>query len=172
MPKRLVAFAIDMVFIAMFAVMLHLLLRALTGSHLFDLTLSGWTLEGIAVLTLSLPTWLYFIGFESSPRKATPGKMLLHLMVTDDDGGPLKRSRVVLRTFVKMFPLEAAYLTFFLPTPWFSSQGRGEFRFGAFLVVGMSLMYLLMTTWNDEHQSMHDLIAEAFVVDKGRRLKL
>lgn len=172
MPKRLTAFAIDLAILFALLAPLQMLIDKLFGVSVLRADIEGFGLEGMALITLSLPTWLYFIYFEGSKWQATPGKMVLRLMVTDDDGHRLRARRAVLRTFVKMFPLEAAYLTYFIPSPWFTAYGRGEFRFGAILVVGMALVYLLITTWNEQHQSMHDLIAESLVVERQRAERL
>jgi uncharacterized RDD family membrane protein YckC len=169
--KRIVAFLLDMALMAVVVVLTQSLLGPLLGIGFFKGDISGWALEGYALLTVSLPTWAYFIFFERR-FQATPGKMLLRLMVTDDDGHPLRFPRLVLRTAVKMFPVETAYLTFLIPVPMISEQGRGEFRIGAVAVVGMIFVYLLMMTWNDARQSMHDLIAESCVIDRGRPLRL
>lgn len=171
MARRIAAFAADLLILAGFGAAIQILLAAMTGISLARTDLTGFQLEGLALLTISLPTWVYFIGFEMSALRATPGKMLFRLVVADDDGHPLRRSRVVLRTFVKLFPLEATYMTFFIPQPFVSAAGRGEFRFGFFIVLGMGFVYLLVTTWNEQHQSIHDLIAESVVIEKGKPQK-
>lgn len=170
--RRLTAFALDLVLLVLCLGALQLLFQRFLGFSVGDLSRSGWQLEGISLLTVSLPMWLYFYCFERGSWQATPGKKLLRMIVTDDDGGRLKPSKVLLRTFVKMFPIEGALLTYFLPSPWFTSAGKGEFRFGAIFVVGMGFVYLLMTTWNDQRQSMHDLIAETIVLEKGRGTRI
>lgn len=132
---------------------------------------NGFKLLAWIAVTVSLPTWLYFIIFEASRLQATPAKLLLHLRVTDDDGGRLRRLRVVLRTFVKLFPLDTLYVTLLIPTPLIHEQARGEFRFGGIFVLGMVALTLLMTTWNACKQSMHDLIAESCVLDVGHPMR-
>lgn len=169
--KRVIAFLIDLAIIACGVVFSQIILTSFTGISLIKGDRSGWFLAGWTLLTVSFPTWLYFIKFELW-RQATPGKMLMRLIVADDDGHPLRKKRVVLRTFVKMFPFDGGYLTFFIPAPMFSEQGRGELRIFMVMIAGMMLVYLLMMTWNDAHQSMHDLIAESVVIDKGKPWRL
>lgn len=41
---------------------------------------------GLGFILLTGSSWIYFVGFESSARQATPGKSFFHLMVSDLDG--------------------------------------------------------------------------------------
>jgi uncharacterized RDD family membrane protein YckC len=47
-------------------------------------------------------TWIYFAGFESSPRHATPGKMTLGLQVLTENGQPISFGRATGRHFAKI----------------------------------------------------------------------
>jgi uncharacterized RDD family membrane protein YckC/RNA polymerase subunit RPABC4/transcription elongation factor Spt4 len=49
-------------------------------------------------------TWLYFAIFESSPRQATPGKVILGMRVTDEDGEGLTFFFATVRFFAKFLP--------------------------------------------------------------------
>ncbi|MBW7997922.1 MAG: hypothetical protein FVQ81_15400 [Candidatus Glassbacteria bacterium] len=46
--------------------------------------------------------WLYFAVFESSPRQATPGKMMLGIFVTDIHGRRISFPRALARTLAKI----------------------------------------------------------------------
>lgn len=169
-PKRIAAFAIDLAFLACMLMLLHVVLDRLLSVHYEDV--EGFPLLAYSLLTVSLPMWLYFTFAESSRFGATLGKRLLRLRVTDDDGGRLGRGRALLRTIVKLFPVDTALATLCIPTPIFAPEGRVEYRFGTVLVFAMLMVYLFMTTWTETKQSMHDLIAESFVVQlpKPKRL--
>lgn len=167
-PRRLAAFAVDLSILAVGIGALQMLLRSALGFSILDLSQSGWTLELISLATVSPVLWGYFYFFEASYLQATPGKLAFRLRVADDDGGRLRPGRVLLRTSVKMMPIEGAFLAFYLPSPWFTAAGRGEFRLGAVFVVGMGLVYLMMSTWNPDRQCTHDLIADSIVLVRDR----
>lgn len=50
-----------------------------------------------------LAGWLYFTLFESSVWQATPGKRMLGIFVTDEQGVRISLARAVLRTVTKVF---------------------------------------------------------------------
>ncbi len=52
-------------------------------------------------MLLILIPWLYYAGFESSRSQATPGKLLVHIVVTDMAGNKPTFARVTLRHFAK-----------------------------------------------------------------------
>lgn len=78
--------------------------------------------------------WLYHAIFESNAGQATPGKRLLDLKVTDDNGERLSFGRATGRTFAKyisLLPLMAGYL---------------------------------MAGWTQKKQALHDFMASTLVV--------
>lgn len=72
------------------------------------LILSGY--GAVVILTL-----LYVAGFESADSQATPGKRLLHIMVTGTDGHRLSLGRALARNAAKLVSLLPAGLGFLLP---------------------------------------------------------
>ena len=62
------------------------LLLAVTG---VDVAHPLPNLTVILTVLNSIMAWLYFAGFESSARQATPGKRVLGIRVTDEDGDRL-----------------------------------------------------------------------------------
>ncbi len=67
--------------------------------------------------------WLYFAWFESSKYMATPGKMLLGLIVTDMDGNRLTFSKATLRLIAKILTNAIFYLGYICIA--FSSKKQG-----------------------------------------------
>jgi uncharacterized RDD family membrane protein YckC len=60
----------------------------------------GTVIAAYGVVLIVIP-WLYFAGFESSRSQATPGKLLMHIVVTDMTGNKPTFARVTLRHFAK-----------------------------------------------------------------------
>ncbi|HUU28486.1 MAG TPA: RDD family protein [archaeon] len=84
--------------------------------------------------------WLYFAVFESSPRQATPGKMMLGIFVTDLYGYRISFWRALGRTLGKVLSKMLCYLGY------------------------------LLALVTDRSQALHDLIAGTLVLepDYGR----
>ena len=88
--RRLLAYAIDAI-----------LLGAIT-TPLFMLLLSRGVGEQAANLLTIVISWMYFAVFESSDWQATPGKKLLGLVVTDEQGQKISVIRATKRYFAKL----------------------------------------------------------------------
>jgi len=84
--------------------------------------------------------WLYFALMESSTYRATPGKMLLGLVVTDTEGRPLTFGRATGRFFGKLLSR---------------------------LTLGIGYVMAGLT---EKKQALHDMLANALVVRKDRKL--
>jgi len=65
------------------------------------------------VLIIIIP-WLYFAGFESSRSQATPGKLLMHIVVTDMTGNKPTFARVTLRHFAKFVSVLIIFIGFLM----------------------------------------------------------
>ena len=63
-------------------------------------------------LVAAVVQWIYFAGFESSERQATPGKSALDLQVTDADGFRLSFGRATGRYFAKILSFMPVCLGF------------------------------------------------------------
>lgn len=132
--------------------------------------------EGYILLTISLPVWCYFAFSESSSWRATIGKRLLGLRVTDVAGKRIGIGRSVLRTAVKLLPWDLAHLTIALPAPLFIDPNsgaldwtRGEFRLGFILVyalIGVTVVTMVRTS---RRQALHDLAASTVVLHRPKR---
>ena len=160
---RATAFAVDATL---------LLLGILLTQCALYLLRDGWAEPGPSgpqlliylLVTVSFPVWLYFLSMESSRRKATLGKRLLHLEVADAYGSRISLARSALRTLVKLIPWELTHLTLCLPTPIFYEGSDDRLRPGFWFVYGLIGLYLAAAMMTRRKQSVHDLAAGTYVV--------
>lgn len=123
----------------------------------------GWTPTGREIwyallVSFSLPTWLYFIGFESSRAGATPGKRLAGVRVALAEPGGSRRPRVVVRTAIKLIPWEVVHLASFglaSPDEPFTRLQTGGLALGWILI----LVYLAWAVMSRGRVSVHDRAA-------------
>jgi uncharacterized RDD family membrane protein YckC len=90
--------------------------------------------RGFAALPFLVVSWLYFAGMESSRRRATLGKRLLGLEVTNLQGQRISFPRATLRMLAKYlswFPMGFGYLSFFLSR---RKQGLHDMAAGTLVV--------------------------------------
>lgn len=116
--RRLIAFIVDIILIVLFDLVLAGTLGLFRGfQNLYfyafqhvpasELTTEGTTaalMSSIVAaygLTLIVVPWVYYAGFESSRSQATPGKVLMKLVVTDLEGNKATFARTSLRFFWK-----------------------------------------------------------------------
>ncbi|HLJ53688.1 MAG TPA: RDD family protein [Chthonomonadaceae bacterium] len=90
--------------------------------------------QGICYLINTVAQWLYFAGFESSVKQATPGKMALNIMVTDLDGNRIGFGRATGRYF-------------------------GKIVSSIILLIGY-----FMAAFTEKKQALHDMMAGTLVV--------
>ena len=79
--------------------------------------------------------WLYFAIFESSPRQATPGKMMLGIFVTDIYGRRISFLRALGRTLGKVLSKAFCYLGY------------------------------ILALFTDRSQALHDMLANTLVLE-------
>ena len=169
--RRLVAYLIDIMVVFLLLVSLLQLAVFVPLRHFVigseDWFRSGWHTEAYTWLTISLPVWLYFILFEISPWKATPGKRLLRLQTVDvSSGGRIGFFRSLLRTAIKLLPWELAHFTNNIPIPmWYDPHPA--FRIGFAVVPLLVLTYLLVARLTPHRQAPHDLAAGTVVIFQG-----
>ena len=106
----------------------------------FNYGFEYFSFEDIKFLTLILFTtilqWFYLTRLESSPIKATFGKKIMGIVVTDLNGNPISFGRANVRYFAKIFSLIT-------------------------LLIGF-----IMTAFTKKKQGLHDIIAGTLVVKK------
>jgi uncharacterized RDD family membrane protein YckC len=127
--RRLVAYFID-------SIVLMLAMWPISAMMSANLTPKGTIVLSIIGWAAMLLIFIAFSAMESSGVQATPGKMLLGIVVTDNDGQRLSFARALGRNFAKIISLLA---------------------FG----IGFLLIAL-----NARGQDLHDLLAGTFVVAK------
>ena len=116
--RRIVAFIVDKILILLLdvvAVAILGLFRGLQNLYFFAVQqapVESLTTEGTSAalfgsivaaygMVIIVIPWLYFAGFESSRSQATPGKLLMRIIVTDLEGNKPTFARVTLRHFAK-----------------------------------------------------------------------
>jgi serine/threonine-protein kinase len=97
---------------------------------------ANWIAFGVANVVFILPTWLYYAIMESSPTRATAGKMVLGIIVTDLDGNRISFGRATKRYFGKIIS-------------------------GMILYIGY-----ILAGFTDKKQALHDIMSGCLVVKK------
>jgi uncharacterized RDD family membrane protein YckC len=141
-------------------------LRAISGGFPLTRLKTGPQIETWVFLTVSLPTWFYFTLSERSSRRATIGKQLLGLYVTDMAGQRMSFSRALLRTMVKLAPWEITHFSLLLPTPLYQEASPG-FRPGLIFANLLLVTYIALVVLTPRKQSLHDLIARTVVLERN-----
>jgi uncharacterized RDD family membrane protein YckC len=166
--RRGVAFLVDsllvyFIFVVVIQNLLFLPLRRMIfGSD--DWFRVGWYTEAYTLLTISLPTWLYFVLSETAPWRATLGKRLLNLQTLDvENQDRITCQQAFTRTIIKLLPWEIAHLTNNIPTPMRYDPDAG-FRFGFLVVPVLVVIYLVMVASNKNGRGIHDWVAKTVVV--------
>lgn len=133
-------------------------LQAVANGFPFSQFKTGLQIEGRILATISLPSWLYFIFQERSQARATLGKRLLGLSVTDLRGQRIGWGRATLRTAVRFLPWELTHLSLMLPVPlWWEAQP--DIRPGLIVANGLLVAYLGAVLLTPRRQSIDDLVA-------------
>jgi uncharacterized RDD family membrane protein YckC len=129
--RRIVAFIVDKILILLLdvvAVAVLGLFRGLQNLYFFAVqqapveslttegtsaALFGSIVAAYGIVIIVIP-WLYFAGFESSRSQATPGKLLMRIIVTDLEGNKPTFARVTLRHFAKIISTLIIFLGFLM----------------------------------------------------------
>ncbi len=129
--RRLIAFVVDFILLLLFDVVAAFVLgltRGIQNLYFYlvqHAPVSALTPEGTStalwgsiiasygILLIVIP-WVYFAGFESSRSQATPGKLLMRIVVTDLEGNKPSFARVTLRHFAKIISTLVIFLGFLM----------------------------------------------------------
>lgn len=129
--RRIVAFIVDIILILLLNVVTVAVLglfRGLQNLYFFAVehapvdsltpegTSSAFFVSVVAAygIVLVVIPWLYYAGFESSRSQATPGKLLMCIVVTDLEGNKPSFARVTLRHFAKFISTVIIFLGFLM----------------------------------------------------------
>jgi uncharacterized RDD family membrane protein YckC len=129
--RRFVAFLVDFIVILLFDLVAMTVLgltRGIQNSYFYfvqhvpveqlttEATMGaflGSVIAAYGVVLIIIP-WLFFAGFESSRSQATPGKLLMHIVVTDMTGNKPTFARVTLRHFAKFVSALIIFIGFLM----------------------------------------------------------
>ena len=129
--RRFVAFIVDIIIILLLNLVAMTVLgltRGIQNSYFYfvqQIPVEQLTIEGTmgamlgsviaayGIILIIIP-WLYFAGFESSRSQATPGKLLMHIVVTDMVGNKPTFARVTLRHFAKFISALIIFIGFLM----------------------------------------------------------
>ena len=174
---RLAAFLVDLLVVcAAVVVLLQLVLDPLRSALGPAWARVGWFYVGYTLLTVSLPIWLYFAGYESSDQHATVGKRWLRIKVAGADGRPPSFMRALLRTIVKLLPFEIAHLVIAVPINPFIDPITGGLilpgmqELGGTVLAGLLVALLILgasllsAALHPDRRTLHDLVAGTWVV--------
>jgi uncharacterized RDD family membrane protein YckC len=129
--RRIIAFIVDIILLLLLEIIVAAVLglfRGLQNLYFFafqhasvdSLTTEGTTaaLFGSIIaaygMTIIIVPWLYYAGFESSRSQATPGKLLVRIVVTDLRGHKPTFARVTLRHFAKFISTLIIFIGFLM----------------------------------------------------------
>jgi uncharacterized RDD family membrane protein YckC len=127
--------------------------------------LSGVVFFAVLNLVIFFLRVVYFIHFELSARRATPGKRVVGIRVIDRSGGPLVASAVIARNLTRE-------LEIFLPIGLLMSASFGSFAgtpWGKLLLLGWLICFLALMFFNRDRMRAGDLIAGTLVVALPRQ---
>jgi len=155
--KRIAAYLIDIVLLFVVLAPLALLVeRALgiTPQSTFEVWIA-------AVMSFSIPAWLYFMLSDHSAAGATVGKRLLRLRVTTDGHGAVSLPRALARTALKLLPWELAHIFGFALA---GVVGPGVQNAGLIAANLLVVVYLAVLLLYRGRRSVHDLVVKTQVV--------
>jgi len=129
--RRFVAFIVDFILIAIFGIfavaffnvangIMYLYYLVVSHAQITSLTEAGTPIAALGPivaavgLLLVIVPWLYYAGFESSRGQATPGKVLMHIEVTDLEGNHISFARATLRFFGKYISVLIIFIGFIM----------------------------------------------------------
>ncbi len=162
---RLIAFALDYLVIAAYAIVLAsatlLLAASPARSRLAKLVATPASMNAVAFVTLVLPVTLYFALQEGSARQGTWGKRKVGLRVTATGGGQLPAGRALLRSTIKFLPWQIAHTCLFGVPGWplAPAQPPGWVIAGFGFVWVLVIAYIATLGLSPSHRTLYDRLA-------------
>ena len=158
--ERVSAFVLDVVFILGMLVALTLALVAMAFLFGFG---SAEYLGIIWILGFFLLRNFWFIGFELTPRAATPGKRIVGLRVATRDGSPLTANAIFARNAMRE-------LEIFLPLSFLLANARGVDAWISIIGLVWCGVFLFFPLFNRDRLRVGDLVGGTWVVVAPRRV--
>ena len=158
--ERVSAFLLDVVFIVGMLVVLTLTLIMLAFLVGFR---SAEYLGIIWILGFFLLRNFWFIGFELTPRAATPGKRIVGLRVASRDGSPLTANAIFARNAMRE-------LEIFLPLSFLFANARGVDAWISIVGLVWCGVFLFFPLFNRDRLRVGDLVGGTWVVVAPKRV--
>ncbi len=156
--RRLAAYAVDVLLLAITLLPLAFLLGAVVGTDVA--TGAGVWLRSL--LTISVPAWAYFILTDHLAGGRSLGKRLLRLRTRASVGGAPGWGASILRTAAKLLPWELVHLAFFGLAARLGEFG-GVQVWVAMLSYALMGAYILVALLNGGRRSLPDFVAATHV---------
>lgn len=138
--RRFVAFIIDQLILSVITTIIFFILGFIMGLFFTAIGMDTPTIQtiasGLGYFFWAVVAWIYYAVSESSPDRATPGKKLIGLVVTDLDGNRISFGRA-------------------------SGRYWGKILSGLILMIGF-----LMAGFTEKKQALHDMLANCLVLKK------
>ncbi|MFH0853321.1 MAG: RDD family protein [bacterium] len=165
--KRILAFIIDYLVIALYAGILFLLVYS--AIKLFNLNTNVSSVIGqlIGMISLTLPVVLYFVIMENKSKQGTIGKNIKKIKVTDVNNQTASLKYIIIRNIIKFMPWEIAHLGIHW-TIYFSNEGI-EQPVWIWLVLVIPqvtvVIYLLSIVIDKNNRGIYDRISHTKVIE-------
>lgn len=160
--KRIAAYLIDIALLfailAPAALLVERLLR-ITPQNAYQVWLA-------AVLSFSLPAWLYFCLSDQSKTGATLGKKILGVRVFSTKADRINLWRALARTAIKLLPWELAHIFGFGLAEQVSSQVQSA---GLIASNALVIAYLAIFLVTGGKRSLHDILVHTEVGLQGKQ---
>lgn len=158
--ERVSAFLLDVIFIVGTLVVLTLVM---VGSAFLFGFRSAEYLGIIWILGFFLLRNFWFIGFELTPRAATPGKRIVGLRVATRDGSPLTANAIFARNAMRE-------LEIFLPMVFLFGNASGVDAWIDIVGLVWCGVFLLFPLFNHDRLRVGDLVGGTWVVVAPKRV--
>jgi uncharacterized RDD family membrane protein YckC len=172
--SRLLAFAVDYLFIALYLLLLvgvgALIRLTPLGADFGALFANPASAELTSFMLLVLPVLLYFALTESSRWQATIGKRAVGLRVTTMDGGQISLPRALLRNALKLIPWELAHACLWRIPGWPLNPQEPPIwvTLGLILVWVVVAVYAISLAISKTGQTLYDHLASVRVERASR----
>ena len=158
--KRSTAYILDIVILFVVLAPVGFFIQWLVGIPMPE---TGPELARTILWNFSIPSWLYFILSDSSPRGATLGKRLLKLQVIRTNQERVPFFSAVWRTAVKLLPWELVHIFGFALSVDFT-QVTATQTSGMILANLLLVVYVILFIVSRGRRSVHDYVVQTEVV--------